>query len=136
MGLQIQRREKRRTLTITLPAFWRRGGDFGWRYRVAGYAAWLWSGATLADHPRGVRVSTLSPGWFKKPNRSARKALRRGDIIVAVDGRSGMTRSLYIAYLMRDKELGSEVNLRVQRNGQTVDASFRIPATRPEVQGY
>lgn len=136
IALEVLRGEESHTMTITLPDLWRRHDDFGWRYRVAGYAAWLWSGATLADHPQGIRVSALSPGWFKKPNRSARDALRRGDIIVAVDGQTGMTRSLYIAYLMRDKALASEVKLRVRRGAKTIDVTFRIPATQPEVQGH
>ena len=47
-----------------------------------------------------------------------------------------MTRSLYIAYLMRDKKLGSIVNLRVLRNGRPTEVRFEIPKTQPEVQGH
>ncbi len=123
--------------SLKLNAGWRRADDFGWRYRVAGYAMWLWSGATFEDHARGIRVAALSPDWYKKrTNQSARKRLRRGDVIVAVDGRTGWTRSLYIAYLMRDKRLGSEVRLQLLRGGKTIQVKFRLPSKRPEVQGY
>ena len=53
-----------------------------------------------------------------------------------MDGRKGMDRSTLLAYLMRDKKLGSTVKLVVLRNGQREAISFRIPKKRPEVQGY
>ena len=53
-----------------------------------------------------------------------------------VDGREGLDRSELLAYLMRDKKLGSTVELVVLRDGERRKLSFRIPKTRPEVQGY
>ena len=123
-------------LQLKLDPLWRRKGDFGWRYRVAGYAAWLWGGVTLADHADGVLVVGRSPNWFKKPNRDARRALQRGDVIVAVDGETGWTRSTYLAYLMREKKPGSTAKLEVLRNGKRARVAFRIPAKRPEVLGH
>jgi C-terminal processing protease CtpA/Prc len=123
-------------LEMELAPLWRRKGDFGWRYRVAGYAAWLWGGVTLADQADGVLVASRSPGWFKNTNRDARRALNRGDVIVEVDGKTGHTRSTYLAYLMREKKPGSAVKLKVRRNGKTTRVVFRIPAKRPEVQGH
>ena len=136
LSVEVLRGGKRLELALTLPDLWRQRGDFGWRYRVAGYAAWLWSGVTLQDHPEGIRVANLSPRWFKKPNPSARRVLRPGDVITAVDGKVGMTRSLYLAHLMRDKKLGSTVTLRVLRNGRAMEVRFKIPTTQPEVQGH
>jgi hypothetical protein len=123
-------------LEMELAPLWRRKGDFGWRYRVAGYAAWLWGGVSLADRPDGVLVTNRSPPWFKKTNRDARQALNRGDLIVEVDKKTGWTRSTYLAYLMREKKPGSVVKLKVQRGGKTMRVSFRIPAKRPEVLGH
>ncbi len=134
--LQVKRGEEMVSLTLKLAPLWRRAGDFGWRYRVAGYAAWLWGGVTLVDAPGGVRVAGRSPHWFKRPNRSARRALQRGDLIVAVDGKSDWTRSTYLAYLMREKKLGSTVKVVVMRNGKRTPVAFRMPKTRPEVQGH
>jgi S1-C subfamily serine protease len=57
-------------------------------------------------------------------------------VIVEVDGKSGMDRSGLLAYLMRDKRLGSKVKLVVLRGGRRVDVEFRIPKKQPEVQGY
>ncbi len=136
LRVSIRRDGKELEKTMTLPKLWRRAGDFGWRYRVAGYASWLWSGASFADHAEGVRVTGLSPGWFKKPNRRARRVLRRGDIIVEVDGKRGWTRSKYIAYLMREKKLGSTVRLKVSRGGKETAVRFQVPARQPEVLGH
>ncbi len=90
----------------------------------------------MADHEDGVLVANRSPGWFKKPNREARRTFRPGDIIVEADGRKGWTRSTFLAYLMRDKALGSTVRLEVIRAGKTIDLSFTIPEKQPEVQGH
>ena len=134
--LTVRRGEKTIELELTLAPLFRRAGDWAWRYRVAGYAAWLWGGVTLADHPKGVRVAGRSPHWFKRPNRSARRALNPGDVIVEVDGKPGWTRSTYLAYLMREKKLGSSVDLKVMRGGKTIRVTFRLPKKRPEVQGH
>ena len=133
LAVEVGRGTQKIALGMSLPKLWRRVGDFGWRYRVAGYAMWLWSGATFVDHPQGMRVENLSPGWFKQPNRNARRALRRGDVVVEVDGERGWTRSTYTAYLMREKELGSTVRLRVVRGGKTIDVQFKLPSVQPEV---
>jgi len=136
VATEIRRGDTTKTLTFELPDLWRRQTDFCWRYRLAGYAMWLWGGVTLEDGPRGIRVAQLSPGWFKKTNRKARNALRQGDVIVKVDGKTGWTRSTYLAYLMREKRLGSKVQLEVLRGGKTKKISFKIPEKQPEVQGY
>ena len=44
--------------------------------------------------------------------------------------------STYLAYLMREKKLGSTVALEVLRGGKSIKTSFRIPRKQPEVQGY
>jgi serine protease Do len=122
--------------TLTLEAGWRRKGDFCWRYRTFGYAMWLWAGVTLEDHEYGVRVAQKSPGWFKKPNRDARRTLREDDVIKTVDGKGGWTRSTLMAYLMREKRNGSTVKLEVIRRGDIVKLDFKLPKDQPEVQGY
>lgn len=136
LPLQVSRDGKVEDLTLELEPLWRRKEDFAWRYRMAGYAAWLWGGVTVHDHPDGVRVAARSPGWFKKTNREARKVLQRGDLIQAVDGKTGWTRSTYLAYLMRDKKLGSSVLLQVMRKGKPLRITFKIPKEQPEVLGH
>jgi hypothetical protein len=121
---------------LTLVKDWRRAEDFGWRYRMAGYAAWLWAGVSVQDHKDGIRVSQKAPGWFKRENKDAKRALRVGDIITSVDGTRGMDRSALLAYLMRDKKLGSKVKLEVLREGESVKVEFEIPKKQPEVQGH
>ena len=136
LAVRVRRGDKEVDTAIQLEKLWRRKGDFGWRYRYAGYAMWLWGGVTLEDHADGVRVAQRSPGWFKKTNQDARQALKPGDVILEVDGRAGWTRSTYLAYLMREKRLGVKVSLKVRRGGEVVDLEFRIPKEQPEVQGH
>lgn len=123
-------------IEMKLPPGWRRNEDFAWRYRTFGYAQWLWTGATLQDVPEGVRIQNHTPGWYKRPNRDAQGALRPGDVITKVDGRTGMDRSAFLAYLMREKKLGSTVKIELLRRGKKKKASFKIPKKQPEVQGY
>lgn len=136
LNASLERAGRRETVGMELDLIWRRAGDWAWRYRVAGYAMWLWGGVSLADAPEGVRVSHRSPGWFKKTNRDARKALKVGDVIQKVDGRDGWTRSTYLAYLMREKKPGSTVKLDVLRKGRPAQVSFRIPKPRPVIMGH
>lgn len=134
--LTVFRGTEEKALTLTLPQDWRYAEDFAWRYRMAGYAAWLWGGFNIHDHAQGVRIGKPSPWWFKKPNQDARKTLKTGDIIIEVDGTKGMDRSRYLAHLMRDVRLGRSVKLKVIRAGETIDLSFKIPKKQPEVQGH
>ena len=78
----------------------------------------------------------LSPGWFKQTNKDARRAMERGDLIQKVDGKGPWTRSTYLAYLMREKKLGSAVRLEVLRKGKTRRVDFKIPKRQPEVLGH
>ena len=83
-----------------------------------------------------MRVSNRAPGWFKRANREPKRKLQKGDLIVEVDGRTDMDRSALLAYLMRDKKLGSTVKLVVMRQGKRETISFRIPKKQPEVEAY
>jgi len=139
----IRRDGKSQSLPLALPKDWRRRfGDFAWRYRIAGYAMWLWAGATLADDKAGVRIASHAPWWFKKDHKGARKVLKKRDVIVAVDGKAThdgvrpWTRSTYLAYLMREKKPGSTIKLTVQRGDKQVPVQFKLPRPRPEVLGH
>lgn len=136
LPVELKRAGKTVTTKLELGKLWRRKTDFAWRYRMAGYAMWLWGGVTLADSPRGVTVAAPSPGWFKRQNKDARKELKKGDLILEVDGKTGWTRSTYLAYLMREKKPGSTVKLKLERGGKKIKASFRVPKPRPEVLGH
>ena len=81
LQVEVERPDGAKALTMKLEPDWRRTEDFGWRYRVAGYASWLWAGVSFEDTPSGILVANRSPNWFKKPNRDARRAFeaRRRD---------------------------------------------------------
>ncbi len=136
LPVAIRRGAETLRLEIELEKGWRRTEDFVWRYRMAGYSSWLWAGVSLGEHPQGVLVKGPAPGWFKKPNAEPKRKLKRGDVIVEVDGKTGLARSDFLAYLMRDKELGSTVRLEVLRKGERVEVTFRLPSKQPEVQGH
>jgi len=132
----VRRGDKTIALSMELPPLWRRAEDWVWRYRVAGYSSWMWAGVSFSDHAGGVRVENRAPDWFKRTNRDGMQALERGDLIVSVDKITGMDRSALLAYLMRDKKLGSKVRMEVLRRGKSKQVSFKIPKEQPEVQGY
>ena len=141
--LGIVRDGEGRSLTVRLADGWRRQyGDFAWRYRIAGYAMWLWAGATLQDHAEGVRIASHAPWWFKKDNKDARKILKPRDVIVAVDGKDThdgtrpWTRSTYLAYLMREKAPGSTVRIVLIRDKERLEHRFKLPKPRPELLGH
>ncbi len=136
LPVEVRRGKETLALEIELPKGWRLDEDWGWRYRVAGYASWLWTGVGYEDGPHGIVVDHRSPPWFKKTNRDGRRALQPGDVITEVDGRKGMDRSDLLAYLMREKKLGSKVRVKVTRGGKQTDVSFKIPKERPEVLGH
>ena len=52
------------------------------------------------------------------------------------DSGGGFDRSALLAYLMREKELGSTVDLEVLRDGRSQALSFKIPKKQPEVLGH
>ncbi|MHC4955213.1 MAG: PDZ domain-containing protein [Planctomycetota bacterium] len=136
MPIVVSRDGKTVEMEMRLSDGWRRKEDWVWRYRVAGYASWLWAGVSFQDHAQGVLVANRAPGWFKRANAEPKRKLRRGDVIVKVDKKSGMDRSELLAYLMREKRLGSEVRFDILRNGKPETVKFRIPKKQPEVQGY
>ncbi len=136
MAVEIKRGDKTQLLTMHLQPGWRLAEDWVWRYRVAGYSSWMWAGVSFEDSANGVRVLNRAPAWFKRANREPKRKLQKGDLIVSVDGRTDMDRSALLAYLMRDKKLGSTVKLVVMRNGKRESISFRIPKKQPEVEGY
>ncbi len=123
-------------LTLTLPDGWRRTEDWVWRYRVAGYASWMYTGVHFQPHAEGILVEGRSERWFKRPNRDGRQTLAPGDVIVNVDGKAGFDRSGLLAYVMREKRLGSTLKLDIIRKGKREKVSFKLPKKRPEVMGY
>ena len=107
-----------------------------WRYRMAGYASWLWTGVSFVDVDGHVQVQARSPNWWKKPNRDGRQTLQRGDVILEVDGRKDLDRSGLLAYLIREKKLGSKVKMTILRRGEEQRVSFKLPKKQPEIQGH
>jgi hypothetical protein len=136
IAVTLRRAGQDQKLQLTLAKDWRQRGDFGWRYRIAGYAMWLWLGMTLSDAAQGVQVGAAAPAWFKQANQAARSTLKTGDLIVAVDGHRGMNRSQLLAYVMRDKPLGSRLALEILRSGKTQPLTITLPANRPELLGH
>ncbi len=136
LAAELQRGEKTVKVEIPLAPMWRRTEDFAWRYRTFGYAQWLWAGVSFEDSAGGVRVAARAPSWFKRVHRRAKREFEVGDVIIDVDGRGDFDRSGLIAYLMRDKKLGSRVKINVLRDGKKEKVQFDLPKKQPEVMGY
>jgi predicted metalloprotease with PDZ domain len=135
---EVRRGGRAEALTLPLEKGWRRG-DFTWRtttwplrFRIAGLKLAPLPPAArkdlgLADDAPALRIEELTPGFVQDGNKEAAKlGLRKGDVIVAVDGRDAPAREAdYLAYLVQLKKAGDKVKLTVLRSGRRQE--FELP---------
>jgi len=107
---EIRREGRAEALALSLPAGWRRNGDFSWRPALE-------EGFRPPFEVEGQRIA-----------RSARPELRVGDLIVEVDGRkTGLeTPSRLLAWLLQEKRRGDKVRLVVRRGDR--EEAVELPA--------
>ena len=118
---EVKRGGNKQALTLSVPAGWRRKGNFGWRE-----ATWSSfrpdmngedlkpgerSSMKLADTATGFRVSYVGPGA---------PGLQKDDIVVDVDGqRNGISSfSLFLAHVAQRKLPGDKISVTVLRGGK------------------
>lgn len=133
---EVRRGGRKESLALSLPAGWRRKGDFSWR-----------SGTWIAFRP-DLDAEALPPAERKKAGLGddavairvkfagpdvTDKGLRKDDVIVEVDGRrTGLaTFSRFLAYIAQEKVPGQKMALTVLRAGREEKLELTIywPAT-------
>ncbi len=139
---EVERGGKKAAVTVALAAGWRRTFSYadnlsvGWasRQRVAGMRL-----ESLPDDDRrklglapgtlALRIRDLSPDFARDRNVSPKKVgLRKGDVIVEVDGRKDpMTESEFLAYLVQKKKPADQADLTYVRGGQTAKVAIDVP---------
>jgi S1-C subfamily serine protease len=84
----------------------------------------------LPEDALALSVRETTPGSVKRRNPSAQRiGLRRGDVIIEVDGmKAPMTESQFLAYLVQKKTPGQKVDLTYLREGKTQAVRLELPA--------
>ncbi len=139
---EVKRGDEAKALTLPLAAGWRKAGDVSWRPRMWPLRLWL-AGfrsvpataaqrkeAGLGDDAPALAVELMAPEGVKERNQSPAKAgLKRGDVIVAVDGATEPLKdeAWFLAYLVQKKKPGDAVKLTVKRGGQPMDFEVTLP---------
>jgi hypothetical protein len=133
---EVLRAGKKSSLTLTLAADWRRPSNFAWRP-----SAWdlrrMGTGGLKLDPPSsdlatkaGIAPNSLAleikhAGEYGEHALAKNAGFRKGDIIVAVDGKSAPMTEAELLALMLAKPVGAKVPATVVRGGQRLD--LQIP---------
>lgn len=129
--VEVERGGRRIGLNLPLERGWRRRGSFAWRafawdirFKVLGFSAVPAGAAKRAQHgveegSLALEVHELAPAWLPGHNPAASRAgLEKGDLIVAVDGRTeAMDESRFLARVLQEKKAGEALDLKVLREG-------------------
>jgi S1-C subfamily serine protease len=125
-------------LTLELPAGWRRLDDIAWRassweLRRHGLGG-LYLKALDADGRESLRVedNTMAlraqhVGEFAPHDRAKRAGFRKGDVVVAFDGRKDFLRETdLLAYALDLAKVGKQVEVDIVRDGQKVRLTLPV----------
>jgi len=139
---EVERGGGKTTLDLPIAKGWRRGGDFvetlslGWTTRmfIAGMRCREVTPDEkvrlgLARDALALSVREITSDVVKRRNPSAgRIGLRRGDVIVEVDGlKTAMTEAQFLAYLLQKKTPGQKVDLTYLRDGKREAVQLELP---------
>lgn len=133
----VERDGKTKTLTLSLPSEWRRGGDLGWRSsswtlrRMTTGGLWLVEltpeerqAAGLAQGKLALRVRHA--GQYGAHAAAFNAGIRNDDILVEFDGHGDLSRESDLFWLgMTEHKVGDQVSISVLRGGKRIKA--RIP---------
>jgi hypothetical protein len=114
---EIRRDGKTEALALTLPAGWRRAGDFSWRDATWGAFRPDMNGVS-ADG--GIKITHAGPDLLAA-------GFKRDDVIVEVDGRRFENFSRFLAYLAQERKAGEKLNVTIIRKGE----ELKLPMTTP-----
>jgi hypothetical protein len=125
-------------VTFTLPAGWRRAGDLSWRASSWGLRRTALGGLLLEDVPADARPAAVAKegmalrvkhvGQFG-PHAAAKAAgVQVGDILVAYDGKTDLTRETdVLAHGVTARKPGDKVPLTVVRGGKRIELTIPLP---------
>ncbi|MBI4600979.1 MAG: PDZ domain-containing protein [Planctomycetes bacterium] len=142
LPVEVERAGGRARLELTLAEGWRRGGNFadslslGWTVRM--FVAGMKCDSLGLEEKRrlgltegalALRIDEITPDFVKRRNRWAAQAgLRKGDVIVDVDGRrASMTESQLLAYIVQRKSPGQRLDLTYLRGGERRTVKLDLP---------
>jgi len=137
--VKIVREGKLGTISLPLAKDWRKADDYTWRtiawplrLRLTGFRLTPLNDDDRARHKiaageAGFKVAELPPGWLKDANRSPERAgLKKGDIVIAFDGRKNFGEKDLLAVVALEKKIGDAMTVTVRRGDKDVDIHFTV----------
>lgn len=135
--LSVQRGNRRLKLELQLPPTWRQRGDLSWRATSWAYRRMLTGGMLLksVDPERrqelkidgnhmALQIQHL--GQYNAHAAAKRAGLRKGDILIAYDGKTDLTtESALFAYSLKNHKPGDKVKILALRDER--EQEFTIP---------
>jgi S1-C subfamily serine protease len=123
----VLRGEGKQSLSLTVPAGWRRKATFDWR--AATWESFRPDMAAVdltAEERTALKLGPTATGFKVSYAGPGAKVLQKGDVVVEVDGqRAGLTNfSLFLAYVAQKTMPGQKINLVVNRGGQETKAQL------------
>lgn len=135
---RVQRGEEKLLLRLPLEPGWRKRSDLSWRVttwelRRMGGGGLLLEEVPAEDRPglgltgKTVAIRVKHVGQYGDHARAKKAGFRKGDIIVAVDGRTDPMRETdFLAYTVQNKLPGDRLELTVLRGRERKNLSFRV----------
>jgi serine protease Do len=137
LAARVRRGDAGRSLTLALPAGWRRADDIAWRASTWELRRMALGGVILKplgakereNLPKsaiGLRVEHV--GQYAPHDLARRAGVTKGDVLLALDGRTDFQRETDILrYVLQDKPVGSTLGLKLRRGDQELDISLTLP---------
>ncbi len=126
----VQSQESRRTITLTLPAGWRRLSDISWRVSAWGLRRMATGGMKLepvepAERGRngipetGMALLVRHLGQYGAHAAAKNAGFLQGDVVISIDGRTDLlSDSDVLRYGVTEKRAGEQVSVTVVRAGR------------------
>ncbi len=139
LKLTLDRAGKSMDARIRLPKGWRTSEEFTWRGGTYGFRPGMAADAVkpadrkkngIASDKLALRIGFMHPSWGEVAKRpwQTKKGLRKGDIIVALNGDSShLTTSEFIARCWQRSRPGKPLLLTVLRGGKTLQIKVPTP---------
>ncbi len=134
-------RASKTSLTLELPAGWRRQDDIAWRassWELRRHAlGGLYLRTLDAEGRESLRVGSgqmalraQHVGEFPPHDRAKRAGFRKGDVVVSFDGRKDFLRETdLLAYALEQAKIGKQVQVEIVREGQPL--RLQLPVGGP-----